>query len=82
MGKIVAPGLIGQKLVKNPFCAKNWCLTSVKFDLWSLRGRPEVKSETTSQIGRFTAHLMLLPLAICLSNWAPERLNWSPALLT
>ena len=36
--KIVVPGLIGQKLLKKNSCAKNWCLISVNFDLWSQNG--------------------------------------------
>ena len=46
-GKIVALDLIAKKLLKKILCAKNWCLTSVNFDLWSLNEWPEVKSETT-----------------------------------
>ena len=34
--KIDALDPIGQKLLKKNMCAKNWYLTSVNFDLWSL----------------------------------------------
>ena len=57
--QIVALALIGQKLKKKMDCTNNWCLISVNFDLWNLDGWPEVKSETTVQIGRFIAHVLL-----------------------
>ena len=53
--------------------------------LWplSLNCWPKVKSETTSQIGHFIAHLLhCWRLLLSVIVWAPERLNWSPALLT
>ena len=58
----VALGLIVQKLLQKNIYAKNWWLTSVNFDLWSLSRWPEVKSKTTSQIRRFIAQLLIFPL--------------------
>ena len=70
-GDIVEIVAIDQKLVKENVCAKIWCLTSLNFDLWRRNSWPEVKSESTLQIDRVIAHLLLLPLAFiscsCLS---------------
>ena len=35
-GKIVAVDQVVHKLLQKNICAKNWCLTLINFDLWSL----------------------------------------------
>ena len=82
--KIDALDLIGQKLLKKKnICAKNWCLTSVNFDLWSLNRWPEVKYEATILIDRSIVHLLVFfRLSLSIIVWAPERINWSHALFT
>ena len=64
-GKIVALDVIGKKLLKKNICARNWCMTSVNFDLWSLNRWPWVKYEAAFQIGCFVAHLpVFFPLVV------------------
>ena len=81
--KIAALGPIDQKLVKTNVCAENWCLTSVNFDLWSLNGWSEIKIGFHNRDRSFhwaSADVCRLLLFVVIS--APERFNWSPALLT
>ena len=76
--KIDALGPIGQKLLKKNIYAKNGCLTSVNFDLSRLNRWPEVKSETTKQIGRFVAHLLLLPLVAIYHSFGSRAAQLEP----
>ena len=78
--KIVALDLIGQKLVKKNVSTKNWCFASVNFDLWSLNRWHEVKLETTSQIGRFIAHLLFFPLVAIYHSLGSRAAQLEPCL--